>query len=238
MTVLGIADKSSAPEHYPLPKDMEKLRKAQKLEYLHGVFEKVVDSFVFQSGEQVQKLVDGVLTEEEKDILQQQELTAEGRFPCRFPACNKSFKYNGKTRRNHELSHNPPVQFNDSMLLTQSLPECTAPQKGPKAGDDVYNYNCALLTDCFSFFNFLDTVKEGDGKRIMRQYKYIMLYCKADGSHSTKYALECLNQFLFAFALLSQRDSEQFVWIALLTTVVKKVLLSQLMKTQNMTTMP
>ena len=42
---------------------------------------KVIDFFVFQSGEQVQKLVDGVLTEEEKDILQQQELTAEGRFP-------------------------------------------------------------------------------------------------------------------------------------------------------------
>ena len=85
MSVLGFANKSSAPEHYPLPKDMEKLRKAQKLEYLHGLSEKVVDSFVFQSGEQVQKLVDGVLTKEEKDILQQQELTAEGRFPCRFP---------------------------------------------------------------------------------------------------------------------------------------------------------
>ena len=95
MTLLGFA-----PEHYPLPKDIEKMRKSQRLEHLHGISEKVVDSFIFQSGE-VQKLVDGVLTEEEKDILQQQELTAEGRFPCRFPGCNKSFKYNGKARRNH-----------------------------------------------------------------------------------------------------------------------------------------
>ena len=46
----------------------------------------------------------------------------------------------------------------------------------------------------------------------MQQYKYIMLSCKANGSHSTKYALECLTQFFFVFALLLQRDSEQFVW--------------------------
>lgn len=93
---VGFADKSSAPAHYPLPKDMEKMRKAEKLEFLHGISEKVVHSFIFQSGEELQKLVDGVLTEEKEDILQQQELTAEGRFPCRFPGCNKSFKYNGK----------------------------------------------------------------------------------------------------------------------------------------------
>ena len=84
MTVLGFADKSSAPEHYPLPEDMEKLRKAQKLEYLHGS-EKEVDSFIFQSEEQMQKLK----AEEEIDILQQQEVTAKGRFPCRFPGCKQ-----------------------------------------------------------------------------------------------------------------------------------------------------
>ena len=117
---------------------MEKMRKAEKLEFLHGISEKVVHSFIFQSGEELQKLVDGVLTEEEKDILQQQELTAEGRFPCRFPGCNKSLKYNGKTRRNHELSHDPSVQFEDSLLLTQSSPGCTAPPEETKAGDDVY----------------------------------------------------------------------------------------------------
>ena len=132
MTVLGFADKSSAPAHYPLLKDMEKMRKAEKIEFLHTISEKVVDSFIFQSGEELQKLVDGVLTEEEKDILQQQELTAEGRFPCRFPGCNKSFKYNGKTRSNHELSHDPPVQFDDSLLLTQSSPGRQPLQKRPK----------------------------------------------------------------------------------------------------------
>ena len=120
--------------------------------------------------------------------------------------------HNGKTRRTHELSHEPPVQVDDPTLVTTSTPTYTTPPKESKPGDDVYNYNCALLTDCFLFFNFLDAIKEGDGTRIMRQYKYIMLYCKADGSHSTKYALECLYQFFLVHALLSERDSVRFVW--------------------------
>lgn len=203
---VGFADKSSAPAHYPLPKDMEKMRKAEKLEFLHGISEKVVHSFIFQSGEELQKLVDGVLTEEEKDILQQQELTAEGRFPCRFPGCNKSFKYNGKTRRNHELSHDPSVQFEDSLLLTQSSPGCTAPPEETKAGDDVYNYNCALLTDYFLFSNFLYVIKEGDGERIMWQYKYIMLYCKADGSQRKVCTRMFVSVFPSAWTVMAKRQ--------------------------------
>lgn len=81
-----------------------------------------------------------------------------------------------------------------------------------KLKDDMYNYNCALLTDGFLFLNFLDAIREGDGERLMTQYKYMMLYCKADGTGSTKYALECLYQFFMIHALLSPRDSERFKW--------------------------
>ena len=56
--------------------------------------------------------------------------------------------------------------------------------------DDVFNYNCALLADGLFFLNFLDAVSEGDGFRLITQYKYMMLYCRADGHHSNKYALE------------------------------------------------
>lgn len=158
MTVLGFPEKSSAPEHYPLPEDMEKLRKAQKLEYLYGISEKEVDSFIFQSEEQIQKLK----TEEEIDILQQQELTAKGRFPSRFPGCNKSFKYNGKTRRNHELFHHPRVQFKDSTIMNQSSPECTAPFK--KRQKQVMMYTTITVQFwqiAFYFLIFLTLLKKG-----------------------------------------------------------------------------
>ena len=212
MVVLGFSDKTSSPTKYSLPSDMDKMRKSQKLNLLSEISAKVVDTFVFQSGSDISNFVDEVLSEEERGILAQQQLTAEGRFPCRFPGCQKSFKYNGKARRNHELLHEPPVQVDNPTSVTTSAPTGTTSAKESKQVDDVYNYNCALLTDCLLFFNFLDAIKEGDGARVMRQYKYIMLYCKADGSHSTKYALECLYQFFLVNALLSPRDSERFVW--------------------------
>ena len=59
-----------------------------------------------------------------------------------------------------------------------------------ESGDDVFSYNCALLADGLFFLNFLDAGKEGDGIRLMRQYRYMLLYCRADGHSSNKYALE------------------------------------------------
>ena len=211
MKVLGFEDQSGMPTKHQLPK-FELLKKSEKLECLHELAAKVVDEYVFQSSSVVNDIVDSVLTQQEKDdLLQQQELTPEGRFPCRFPGCDKSFKYNGKSRRSHELSHEPPVQLEEEPPpLTTSKP--VSPPKETKESDDAFNYNCSLLTDSFLFFNFLDAIKEGDGARILRQYKYFMLYCKADGSHSTKYALECLYQFFLVYALLSPRDSERFTW--------------------------
>lgn len=212
MKVLGFESKSSMPTKHQLPSNLQLLKKTQKLECLHKLAAKVVDEFVFLNRSAVNGIVDSVLTQQERDdLLQQQTLTPEGRFPCGFPGCDKSFKYNGKSRRNHELSHEPPVQVEEEPpSLTPSRP--VSPQKETKKGDDVFNYNCSLLTDTFLFFNFLDAIKEGDGERILRQYKYIMLYCKADGAHSTKYSLECLYQFFLVYAVLSPRDSERFTW--------------------------
>ena len=75
----------------------------------------------------------------------------------------------------------------------------------------MFNYNCALLEDGIFFMNFLDAVSEGDGQRLIRQYKYFMLMCKADDSHSKKYDLECLYQLFLVKSLLSLRDSERSV---------------------------
>jgi transposase len=36
-------------------------------------------------------------------------LNEEGRYPCRAPGCSKTFAHSGRSRRNHEASHNPPV---------------------------------------------------------------------------------------------------------------------------------
>ena len=212
MEVLGFENQSSMPTKHQLPSNLQLLQKSQKLKCLDELAAKVVDQFVFLENSAVDDIVDSVLTQQEKDnVLQQQKLTPEGRFPCRFQGCEKSFKYNGKSRQSHELSHEPPVQVEEEPpSLTPSWP--VSSEKETKKGDDVFNYNCSLLTDSFLFLNFLDAIKEGDGERILRQYKYIMLYCKADGAHSTKYALECLYRSFLVYAILPPRDSERFTW--------------------------
>lgn len=207
MQVLGIKDKTSKPTIHPLPSPSAS--RSERREYLEKISTAVVDRFIFTSSH-TDNLVNNVFTEQEReDISNSEVLTEDGRFPCRFEGCKKSFKYNGVSRRNHELTHNPPPETNDAVHLTSST---SKPAEPTKDKDDVFNYNCALLQDGFLFLNFIDAVREGDGERIIRQYKYIMLYCKADGSHSTKYALECLYQFFQIYGLLTPRDSERFTW--------------------------
>ena len=99
MKVLGFENQSSMPTKHQLPSNLQLLQKSQKLKCLDELAAKVVDQFVFLKSSAVNDIVDSVLTQQEKDnVLQQQKLTHEGRFPCRFQGCEKSFKYNGKSR--------------------------------------------------------------------------------------------------------------------------------------------
>ena len=149
----------------------------------------IVDKFVFND-DSVSRLLEDILTSQKShDQRNQQERTVDGRFLCRFPGYQASFKYDGVRRRTHELSHDPPVDFPSQQGSEQSTAEpCNKPT------DDVYSYSCALLADGLFFINFLDAVKEGDDVRLMRHYKYSLLYCRADASAINKYALECLYQ--------------------------------------------
>jgi hypothetical protein len=71
---------------------------------------------------------------------------------------------------------------------------------------------CTAGQEGLFFLNFLDAISEGDGNRIIRQYKFLILNFRADGQQSNKYALECLYQSFLVNALLSPRDAERFTW--------------------------
>ena len=205
--VLGLDSKQGMPTHLPIPEDLINQSKFQKLQFLHNAAAKIVDELVID-----EKMMDGsiqamVSEHERQEVLQQLELNPDGRFPCRFPGCTASFKYNGKSRRRHELGHDPPVDIPDDFPSTT---EKSTPSTS-KETDDMFNYNSALLSEGLFFMNFLDAVSEGDGERLIRQYKYLMLLCKADGSHSTKYALESLYQLLLVHGL-SEKEAEKLVW--------------------------
>lgn len=63
-------------------------------------------------------------------------------------------KFDGKSRRTHEQTHNPPPVLPDIPHLTSATPpKPKEPIKSP-GGDDLYNYNCALLQDGFLFLSY------------------------------------------------------------------------------------
>ena len=97
------------------------------------------------------------------------------------------------------MTHDPPP-----------IPEDQSPKSGNE--DDIYIYNCALLEDGLFFMIFVDAIEEGDGARAVRQNKFLLLFCKADGQHSIKFALECLYQAFLTESLLSPQESGRFTW--------------------------
>lgn len=212
MNVLGFESLTAAPSKFPIPEGLQNKPRSEQIKYLNDAAGKIVDELVF-THEDSDHLIDCILTTQEKeDIVRNQQLTTDKRFPCRFEGCNKSFKYDGKSRQKHEQTHNPPPQVNQSVHPTTEIPITDDHDPIDDTKDDVYSYNCALLAHGLFFHNFLDAVKEGDGRRIMRQYKYLLLYCKADKNHSAKYALECLYQMFLVNGLLSPRDAHRYVW--------------------------
>ena len=53
-----------------------------------------------------------VLAEQDVDALQNsQQVDENGRYPCRFVSYDKIFSNNGKRRRDHDVSHTPPIQI-------------------------------------------------------------------------------------------------------------------------------
>ena len=52
----------------------------------------------------------------------------------------------------------------------------------------MLNYQKSFTEYGMLIKNFHDRISEGDGKRILTQWKFIILYLKADGVSSRKYA--------------------------------------------------
>lgn len=98
MSELGFTDKSSQPVKLPLPENLQNQSKICKLQYLHKAASLIVDKFVLDD-RSVNRLLDQIVTSQEaQDAINEQPRTADGRFPCRFPGCQHTFKYDGASR--------------------------------------------------------------------------------------------------------------------------------------------
>lgn len=159
-------------------------------------------------------LLNKILTEEEQaEVQRNQAQTPDGRYPCRVPGCPKTFRYDGKSRRKHELTHEVQVEFSNEPP-SDAHDKVTQPktlEEPNKANDDMFNYQCSLLDHGLLYLNFRDAVAEGDGTRIIRCWKFLLIQFWQESSQS-KYALEALYLLFQINALLTPCEAHELKW--------------------------
>ena len=206
MQVVGMENVNDKPTGEFLQPDLPNAVNKEKKEYLRKIASQVIDNFVIRR-EKVEAILNSLLTAEEEEASNTREQTDSGRFICQFPGCGKTFAHNGKRMRDHEATHSAHVSVGDSER--QEVPE-TSPIKPPEK-DDMFSYQCSFLEFGMIILNFFDAIKEGDGKRILRSWKFQLPYLRKDPG-STKYALEALGLLFQVYGLLSPKDSHELIW--------------------------
>ena len=200
MTELGMEEFDATAEKSP---SIDNWTIKEKATYIHQLSSKIVNKYILDE-EKHKKIAAAVESLEDKQLQRLKDKTADGRFKCRFPGCKKTFSNDGKWRMIHERAHDPPVSFEEQPMLVEIF-------DGDVVADDMYNYQRALLDYGMVVINFLDAISEGDGARVIRNWKFLLLYFHHD-KRSQKYALEALYLMLQVHALLSPKAAQHLVW--------------------------
>ena len=73
-------------------------------------------------------------------------------------------------------------------------------------------YQKSLLDYGMLILNFFDAISEGDGNRLLRCWKFFLMFLKHQEGTSSKYALEALYLMFQVYALLSPQASHRLIW--------------------------
>ncbi len=98
-----------------------------------------------------------------------------------------------------------------TFLETKGMSDVDAPTTpGSDKEDHVTNYACQVIGHGLMAENFHDAWREGDGGRLLRCWKFLLLHFRENGR--TKYALEAFRLIAQTSALLSPRKAHQLTW--------------------------
>ncbi|CAB3978803.1 hypothetical protein AC249_AIPGENE19565, partial [Paramuricea clavata] len=146
------------------------------------------------------------MNEQEQYYERVQQLVAEMNTTA-CSVCGKQYKYK-KAKINHEKKVHLIDQIDEQPVASNDPKE--------KVVDDRFNYAYTRLSLGMLLFNFDDAVKEGDGERVMRCWKFMMLIFKA--YHHTKYSFAALQLQISTKALLTPRQAHSLIWNRMVNT--------------------
>ncbi len=170
MVYFGMVTVNSMPSKNTFPSRLIKASVSEKRKWLYGHVDKLFNLYVAGSVTELcdaKKEFTGKLRNEKASL------------PCRSSGCSRAFRY-AKCRINHERSiHN--LQQVDNCNFKDTTPA------HEKADDHIFNYGCLHISLGLLIRDAEDAVKEGDGERLVRVWKFLTLLFRLTGCH--KYAL-------------------------------------------------
>ncbi|XP_072037402.1 uncharacterized protein [Amphiura filiformis] len=131
-----------------------------------------------------------------------EEFEASQTTPLKCPFCGNPFNL-VRTLQMH-------VKKRHSRVNIQAVLAGTSQAEEETSTDSVFNYSCNALSMCLLAFNFDDARKMGDGERIIRLLKFIMLHFKVTGKF--KYANHTFRHIAQVKCLLSPRLAYEVTW--------------------------
>ena len=98
-------------------------------------------------------------------------------------------------------------ELKDSHTLTEMADEIVQryvqilPENRPQSSDEVHTYSCELISLGLLWYNYYDAIREGDGKRVMAMWKFLLVIFKKSGRRNyAKEAAMLLIQYHFLFS--------------------------------------
>ena len=83
-------------------------------------------------------------------------------------------------------------------------------EKSELCRDGVYGYACKVLSVGLFYREFCDAIREGDGNRVLRCWRYMFLIFKAN--RRVNYAIEAFTLLANYHFILSPRQCQQLIW--------------------------
>ena len=93
-------------------------------------------------------------------------------------------------------------------------------KKTPKNQDHILEHAKETLSMGLIFLEFKDAVREGDGDRVLRCWKFLFLFFRSSGH--TNYTLQALTLLSHYYYLLPSRYAEQMKWNRFINTQGKR----------------
>lgn len=138
-----------------------------------------------------------------------QQAPTSNDLQCRF--CGKRYVRPSALSKHEEEKHDFKAS-SDGIITNDAAKkgETKKDEHKAKKDDGVYNYTHVTLVLLLLRVNFNDAVKLGDGKRVLRLYKFFCLYYKV--SNCPKYAFATLHLQAQVNCLLSPRLAYSLTW--------------------------